>query len=594
MTKSTADSGNGRASKPFDVARVRHDFPILHTQSHGRPLVYLDNGATTQKPQAVIDRIGRYYRSENANIHRGVYELSQRATAAYEDARRTVARFINAREEVEIVFTRGTTESVNLVAAGFRSILKSGDEIILTQLEHHSNIVPWQLAAEATGATIKVIPISDAGELQMEQYVKLLSPRTKAVAVTHLSNAIGTINDVRRITAMAHDHGAAVLIDGAQWVAHYETDVQQIGCDFYAFSGHKLYGPTGIGVLYGRREWLDKLPPFQGGGDMIDTVSFEKTTYASLPNKFEAGTPHIAGAAGLAAAIDYVQSFDRSAVAEHEHQLLAYATQQLATVAGIRIIGTANEKGSVISFIVEDPPMAAFDLGMQLDRHGVACRTGHHCCMPLMDRMNIPATTRASFAMYNTRKDVDALVTALKQIRETARRNCAPAAAAPAPPKDEVDIVFPAPAGESPDAVAEELVELFEFLPDKTAKAEQIQDFTSELPAYFDILKKLTQRVPGCQAQVYLLSRRKPGEPERIEFVADADAIIVRGEIVMLQKLFSGQRADDILAFDVNRFFQRIGFENFLTQQRRTGLASMIERIRQHAKAVSTTTISNA
>jgi cysteine desulfurase / selenocysteine lyase len=594
MTNSTADSGNGRASKPFDVGEVRSEFPILNTSSHGRPLVYLDNGATTQKPRAVIERVQRYYEAENANIHRGVYELSQRATAAYEDARRTVARFINAREEAEVIFTRGTTEAVNLVAAGFRSVLQRGDEIILTQLEHHSNIVPWQLAAEATGAVIKVIPVNDSGELRLDEYANLLTPRTKMVALTHLSNAIGTINDVRRITAMAHEHGAAVLIDGAQWIAHYETDVQQIGCDFYAFSGHKLYGPTGIGVLYGKREWLEKLPPYQGGGDMIESVSFEKTTYAALPNKFEAGTPNMAGAVGLAAAVEFVQSLDREAVARHEHNLLEYATQQLSAMAGIRIIGTAAEKGSVISFVVEDPPISSFDLGTQLDRRGIACRTGHHCCMPLMERFGIPATTRASFAMYNTRQDVDAFIAALKQIREDASGKCAPAVSVKAPAKDQVDIVFPELAGESPVAIAEELVEIFEFLPDKTAKAEQIEDFARQLPPYFDLLKKLTQRVPGCQAQVYMLSRRKPGDPDRVEFVADSDASIVRGEIVMLQKLFSGQRADDILAFDVNRFFQRIGFEHFLTQQRRTGLASMIERIRQHAKAISTTTISNA
>jgi cysteine desulfurase/selenocysteine lyase len=354
--------------------------------------------------------------------------------------------------------------------------------------------------------------------------------------------------------------------------------VQEIGCDFYVFSGHKLYGPTGIGVLYGRRKWLEKLPPYQGGGDMIETVTFARTTYANLPNKFEAGTPHMAGAVGLAAAIEYVQSVGLGAAAEHEHDLLTYASEQLATIPGLRIIGTAREKGSVISFVVENPPIAAYDLGVQLDRRGIACRTGHHCCMPLMERMGIPATTRASFAMYNTRQDVDALVKALKEIRASA----APvAASAPS-----VDVSFAKAAAESPNAAADELAELFDFLPDKIAKAEQIDDFAKQLPNQFATLSRLTQRVPGCQSQVYMLSRRVPGATHRLEFAADADATIVRGEIVMLQKLFSGQKVSDILAFDANAFFGRIGFEHFLTQQRRTGLGSMIDRIRQHAKAI--------
>jgi cysteine desulfurase/selenocysteine lyase len=568
-------------AKPFDVAKVRADFPILSTSANGKPLVYLDNGATTQKPQAVIDATDRYYEAQNANIHRGVYELSQIATNTYDDARRTVAQFINAAEDAECIFTRGTTEGINLVAAGFRSILKQGDEIIVSTMEHHSNIVPWQMLAEATGAVLKVIPITDAGELRMDEYAKLLSGRTKIVAVTHLSNALGTVNDATRITAMAHERGAAVLIDGAQWVAHYPTDVQDIGCDFYAFSGHKLYGPTGIGVLYGKRAWLERLPPYQGGGDMIETVTFAKTTYAVLPNKFEAGTPNMAGAVGLEAAIDYVQSVGLTAAAEHEHDLLAYATEQLSQLPGIRIIGTAKEKGSVISFVVENPPMAAYDLGVQLDRRGIACRTGHHCCMPLMDRMNIPATTRASFAMYNTREDVDALVKALREIRSNAS---ATAVTASAP---SIDLTFANTSADSVEAAATEIADIFDFLPDKLAKAEQIEDYAKELPNQFATLSKLTQRVPGCQSQVYLLSRRVPGSPDRLEFAADADATIVRGEIVMLQKLFSGQKAADILAFDVNNFFGRIGFEHFLTQQRRTGLGSMIERIRQQARLIT-------
>ncbi len=567
-------------ARPIDVQKIRADFPILATQSHGRPLVYLDNGATTQKPQSVIDSEVRYYESQNANIHRGVYELSQAATTAYENARHTVAGFINANEDAEVIFTRGTTESINLVAAGFaRAILKRGDEIIISAMEHHSNIVPWQMACEISGAVLKVIPINDAGELLLDEYAKLLSNRTKLVAVTHLSNSLGTINDVEAIIEQAHARGAAVLIDGAQWVAHHVTDVQALDCDFYAFSSHKIFGPTGVGVLYGKRAWLEKLPAYQGGGDMIETVTFEKTTYAPLPNKFEAGTPHIAGVIGLGAAIKYVQSIGLDVIAATEQELMAYATDQLSQIAGLRIIGTAKNKGSVISFVVENPPIATLDLGMALDREGIAVRTGHHCCMPVMARMNIPATARASFAMYNTQADVDALVTALRKIIDAQRASAAPSQSAAADA-----IRFPIATHASPDAAADEIAEVFEFLSDKEAKGEQLLDYAKELPRNIDLLKKLTDRVPGCQAQVYLLTRPSPATPDRLEFVADSDAEIVRGEIVMLQKLFSGQPAKDILAFDVNGFFTRIGLEHFLSSQRRNGLASMIERIRTNAK----------
>ena len=571
------------SAKAWPVERIRAEFPILATQSHGRPLVYLDNGATTQKPQAVIQAELEFYRTQNANIHRGVYELSQDATTAYEGARHKVAKFVNAAEDAEIIFTRGTTESINLVAAGFaRTVLKAGDEIIVTALEHHSNIVPWQMAAEVTGAILKVVPINDAGELRMDEYAKLLSDRTKMVAVTHLSNALGTINDVNKIATLAHERGAAVLIDGAQWVAHHHTDVQAIGCDFYAFSSHKLYGPTGVGVLYGKRSWLEKLPPYQGGGDMIETVSFEKTTYAPLPNKFEAGTPNIAGGIGLAAAIDYLLAAGLDAAAAYERELITYATEKLLAVPGLRILGTAREKGSVISFVVENPPIASLDLGMALDREGIAVRTGHHCCMPLMARLSVPSTTRASFAMYNTEAEVDFLAATLTKI-VTARAAAPNAVPAPAA-SNGTGVAFPTSAGESPDAVAEEIAEVFEFLGDKEAKGEQLLDYAKELPSNFDLLKRLTERVPGCQAQVYLLSRPSPTDAKRLEFVADADAQIVRGEIQMLQQLFSGQQAKDILAFDVNKFFTRIGLEHFLSQQRRNGLGSMIERIRTSAK----------
>ncbi len=586
MTLAQATSSNQTGG--FDPRRVRADFPILQTTVHGKPLVYLDNGATTQKPQAVIDAIVDFYTHYNSNIHRGVYEISRRATEAYELARDKVAGFIGARHPSECVFVRGTTEGVNLVAGAWgRANIRAGDEILVGEMEHHSNIVPWQILAEAVGARVRVIPMTPTGELDLDGIDALLTARTKLVAIQQVSNSLGTIQPVDRIIAKARAVGARVLIDGAQWVAHFPTDVQKLDCDFYVFSGHKLFGPTGIGVLWGRLELLRDMPPFQGGGDMIESVSFEKTTYADLPNKFEAGTPDIAGAIGLGAAIDYIQSLGIENFAAHEEQLLHYATEKLGEVPGLRIIGAAARKAAVISFRLENPAIATLDTGQALDREGVAVRTGHHCCMPVMTRLGIDSTARASFAMYNTREDVDALAGALHRLvaAHAAQKPAAPSTAIAA-----TDMVFAAPAGETPQIVAEELIDIFEFLPDRIAKAEQIEDFSKRLPPYFNVLKQLTQRVPGCQAQVYLLSRRVPGSPDRLEFVADADATTVRGEIVMLQKLFSGQRVADILAFDVEAFFGRIGFEHFLTSQRRTGLASMIERIRAHAQMISTST----
>lgn len=575
------------APAKFDVYRIRRDFPITSTTAHGKPLVYLDNGATTQKPRAVLDRLSRYYQFENANIHRGVYHLSQAATTAYEQARGSVARFINAADEKEVLFTRGTTESINLVAASYgRSVLKAGDEIILSAMEHHSNIVPWQMIAEQTGATIRVIPMNDAGELLLDEYQKLLNSRTKIVSIVHVSNSLGTINDVKRITELAHRAGAVVLVDGAQWVAHYPTDVREIGCDFYAFSGHKLYGPTGIGVLYGRRGLLERMPPYQGGGDMIESVTFEKTIYAQLPNKFEAGTPHIAGAVGLAAAIDYVQSIGFENLIPHEESLLAYATEQLSAIPGVRLIGTADHKGGVLSFVIDEPPISSMDIGMRLDAHGVAVRTGHHCCQPVMDRFHIAATSRASLAMYNTKEDVDALVSALRKIvtEEAGRRKSA--APTPREASSAVDFTFPEPFASSPRAAADELAETFEMLGDRDAKNEYLLDIGRELPHKFDQLKPLVQRIPGCMSEVYLIPRRKPGTTDVIEFIADANADIVRGLIALLQRLYSGQRAADVQAFDIEDFFHRIGLDQFITSQRRNGLAGMVQRIRSSAAAI--------
>jgi cysteine desulfurase/selenocysteine lyase len=406
-----------RGASAFDVQRIRRDFPILTQRIHGKPLVYLDNAATTQKPQSVIDAMVRSYAVDNANIHRGVHLLSERATQAYEEARIKVQKFLNASNPREIVFVRGTTEAINLVAQTFGRVnLGKGDEVLITEMEHHSNIVPWQMICEEKGAQLKVLPITDAGELRMDLLDGLLTDRTKIVAVAHVSNSLGTINPIKAIVERAHQRGVPVLVDGAQAVAHMPVDVQALGCDFYAMSGHKLFGPTGIGVLYGRLRLLEAMPPYQGGGDMISAVSFKKTTYNAVPNKFEAGTPNIAGSVGLGAAIDYVKALDSDAVAAYESDLLAYGTQALSAVPGIRIVGTASHKASVLSFVMDD--VHPHDIGTILDQEGVAIRTGHHCTQPLMERLCVPATARASLALYNTKEEIDALVGALSKVRE--------------------------------------------------------------------------------------------------------------------------------------------------------------------------------
>lgn len=407
-------TGQGLGVTALDVAA---DFPILARPVHGRRLAYLDNGATTQKPLAVIEAERRFYLESNANIHRGVHWLSQHATELYDGARATVQRFINAAHADEIVFNRGTTEAINLVAQSWgRAELRAGDEILVTTMEHHSNIVPWQLLCEQTGAVLKVVPVSDAGELDLAAFDALLNHRTQLVAITHVSNALGSINPVAELTARAHAAGAVVLVDGAQAVAHQAVDVQAIGCDFYAFSGHKLYGPTGIGVLYGRSGILKAMPPWQGGGDMIRTVSFERSTWADAPQRFEAGTPNIAGAIGLAAAIDYVRAVGIERIAAHEHALLDYATAAVGAIPGVRLVGTARHKAGILSFLVDG--IHPHDLGTILDAEGVAIRAGHHCAMPLMTRFGIPGTARASLAMYNTRADIDALVAAIDKAQD--------------------------------------------------------------------------------------------------------------------------------------------------------------------------------
>jgi cysteine desulfurase/selenocysteine lyase len=401
----------------FDVERIREDFPVLKQTIHGKPLVYLDNAATAQKPYAVIEAIRKFHEVDCANIHRGVHELSQRSTAAYEGTRAKMKRFLNARSKSELIFVRGTTEGINLVASSWgHKNVREGDEIIISAMEHHSNIVPWQMLCEATGATLRVIPINDRGELILEDYARLLNPHTKMVAVTHVSNALGTINPVGEIIAMAHRTGALALIDGAQAAPHLKVDVQALDADFYALSGHKMVGPTGIGILYGKSKLLNAMPPYQGGGDMIKTVTFEKTTYADLPYKFEAGTPNIAGGIGLGAAVDYLSHIGLDRIAAYEHELLVYGTQALEQIPGLRMIGTAREKAAVLSFVIEG--IHPHDIGTVLDRMGIAVRTGHHCAQPVMDRFGVPATTRASLAFYNTVQEIDALAAGLRKVKE--------------------------------------------------------------------------------------------------------------------------------------------------------------------------------
>ena len=412
MSTATAEVVTG-----FDVKKVRADFPILSRQVHGLPLVYLDNAATTQKPQAVIDTLTKYYTEENANIHRGVHQLSQIATDAHDAARRMVQRFLNAADPAEIIFTRGATESINLVAQTYgRAHVGAGDEIVITAMEHHSNIVPWQILCEEKGARLRIAPINDAGELLLDEFDALLNAKTKLVGVAHISNALGTVNPIAQIVEMAHSKGIPVLVDGAQSVPHLPVDVQALGCDFYAFSGHKIYGPTGIGVLYGKRTLLEAMPPWQGGGDMIRSVTFEKTLYNQLPFKFEAGTPDIAGAIGLGAALDYLSGIGIENALAHEKALLDYGTKALEAIPGLRLIGTAKEKAGVLSFVMEN--IHPHDIGTILDQQGIAIRTGHHCAQPLMHRFGIPATARASLAVYNTTADLDALVGGIHKLKE--------------------------------------------------------------------------------------------------------------------------------------------------------------------------------
>jgi cysteine desulfurase/selenocysteine lyase len=564
----------------LDGWRIREDFPILGTRIHGKPLVYLDNAATTQKPQTVLDRLNQFYTSENANIHRAVHLLAERATEAYDAARVKVQKFLGANCLREIIFTKGCTEAINLVAHSYgRKRVEAGDEVLVTWMEHHSNIVPWQLLCQEKGAHLRVVPINDAGELRLEELDRLLTPRVKILAICHVSNSLGTINPVKEIIALAHRHGIPVLVDGAQSAPHLKVDVLDLDCDFYAFSGHKVYGPTGIGALYGKPEHLELMPPYQGGGDMIRSVSFEKTTWNELPYKFEAGTPNIAGAIGLGAALDYLEAVGRAAIAAHEHDLLQYATLRLGDIAGVRIVGTAAHKAAVISFVVDDPPLSALDVGTQLDLEGIAVRTGHHCCQPVMDRFHIPGTIRASFALYNTAEEVDTLATVLEKIVSSGRPR-------PVTVPSRSEVVYPAAAAESPAAAAEELVEAFDLFDDWSDRYRYLIEMGTHLPALPSVFKTDANRVHGCQSTVFMQARVRPGTADVVEFLADSDADIVRGLLAVLQRVYSGQKARDVLALDVQAFFARLGLDQHLTMGRRNGLGEMVKRIRGFAASI--------
>ena len=578
--------GSDNLRPPFDVHAVRRDFPILATEMNGHPLVYLDNAATTQKPRRVIDAITRYYERDNANVHRGVYVLSQRATAKFDDARLKVADFLNAPEPAECVFVRGVTEAINLVAFSWaRQNLAEGDEVLLSALEHHSNIVPWQLAAEATGAKVRSLPMRADGTLDLDRLDEFVTDKTKLVAVQHVSNALGVVHDVAAVTRAAKGVGAVVLIDGAQAVSHFPTDVQALGCDFYCFSGHKLYGPTGVGVLWGRRGLLEAMTPYHGGGDMIESVTWAGTTYAPIPAKFEAGTPDIAGVVGLGAAIDYLGDIGFDAIKSQEDALLSHATDRLRRVPGLRVVGDAAGRAAVVSFVLENPAVSSLDIGTKLDARGIAVRTGHHCAQPLMDAFGIAGTTRASFAFYNTTEEVDSLAEGLEAIVGEARGRSGSAAAAAA---SGGEVEWPEPAGASPDEAAGALVDDFDFLKEAGEDPREfVLDLGRKLLPMPAVEKNGATHVKGCMSQVWLTARRRPGTADALDFLADSDAELVRGLIGVLQHVFSGQSAAAILAFDVEKLLRRLDFQNLISVQRRSGVEAMLNRIQSIARATA-------
>ena len=564
----------------YDVARIRTLFPALHQEMRsGWPLVYLDNAASTQKPQNVINRLVAYYTHEHSNVHRGVYHLSHKATDAYEGARARIARFINATHPHEIVFTRGATEAINIVASSFgKRHLQKHDEVLLSAMEHHSNMVPWQMICEEMGATVRILPINDEGELLLDALDALLTERTRIVSLVHVSNSLGTINPVRKVIAAAHARGIPVLLDGAQATLHMPIDVQDLDCDFYCFSGHKVFGPTGIGVLYGKEAMLEALPPYQGGGDMIEHVSYKTSVYAGLPYKFEAGTPHIAGVVGLSAALDTLEHIGLSAVEAYEQDLVAYGHRALQEVDGIRMVGTAKEKTGVFSFLLGDT--SPYDVGRLLDERGIAVRTGHHCTMPVMDRLGVPGTVRASRALYNTRDEIDALVEALRVLHErlTTMRQRGRAARPITAAHNNGSATI--------EERQHEIIEEFNFFDDLDDKREYLMEIGEALPPYEELWKTDTYLVNGCLSKVWFRTEARDG---RAYFHADSNTMITKGMVALFVRLLSGQPPEAILATDLDAFLTDLGMQDLVSGRRKNGLEAMITRVRYDTRIVAHT-----
>lgn len=563
----------------FDIQKIRKDFPILDRTVHGgKRLVYLDSAASSQKPRQVIDAISHYYESTHSNIHRGAHALATEATDAYEAARKKIARFIGASLPEEIIFVRGTTEGINLVAQSYgRARLEEGDEILITEMEHHSNIVPWQLVCEETGAKLRVVPVNDRGEFIWDEFERLLGPRTKLVAVTHVSNSLGTVNPIREIVEAAHRQDVPVLVDGAQGVPHMAVDVTLLGCDFYAFSGHKMFGPTGIGVLYGKERLLRAMPPYQGGGGMIRTVSFEKTTFEDPPFKFEAGTPDIAGAVGLGAAIDYIESIGIAAINAHEHELIVYGMEKLRAIDGLRMIGTAEDHAGVLSFVVDG--IHADDIGRLVDREGIAVRVGHHCTQPLMKRFGIPATVRASVSVYNTKEEIDALVAAVRKAVHVMTRTC-PVGRAEVRPSDE-----------SIEETQDRIVAEFASIDDWEERYQKIIDLGRRHPRIAEEYRDEKYIVRGCQSTVWLHAKLE--DDGRVTLTAESNAMIVNGLITLLLRVYNGRTPDEIVETEP-RFIREIGLSTHLSQARANGLFAMLEQIKNYAVVLKTVAAARA
>lgn len=569
-------------TKPIfpDLDNIRQQFPLLSRSVHGHPLVYLDNAATTQKPLSVIESVDRYYREQNANVHRAAHFLSACTTHAFEAARETARHFINARFAEEVIWTRGATEAINLVANSWgRSQLKAGDEIILSRLEHHANIVPWQLLTEATGATIRVVELDDAGNLDIQQFQQLLSDKTRLVAIAHTSNAIGTITPVKEIIKLAHNAGALVLVDGSQAVAHQKVDVQALGADFYVFSGHKVYGPTGIGVLFGRRELLENMPPWQGGGEMIERVSFSGTRFNSLPFKFEAGTPNIAGAIGLGKALEFLAGIDFASMHAHESQLRKLVEEGLSQINGIRLIGQAGQKAPVVSFVSSEHHNQ--DIGLMLDQQGIAVRTGHHCAMPLMESLNLNGTVRASFAIYNTVDEARAFVDAMEQLHHTPLYDAHPEMKSDKGGGSDKVIsestnlpeIF---CQQAPDLVA--ITERLNGLSGWQERYRQIMLLGKELPVLPEEGKSDEARLHGCESSVWL-HYHYDDETMRLYFIADSDARVIRGLIAIVLAVFSGKTPEEIEREDIDVWFRELDLFNHLSPSRGNGLKAIVREI---------------